>query len=503
MIVEVFLLHLNFRVKILKPSKLNFNLTVSSITYERFILILLVTFILSRLLFLWFPFWGFEYEDAYIYADTARFLNSNYDWSIDFYKTQSCIDGNAVFCNQSITFGGHQLTFPILISLVSKIIGYNPQNTHILNFIISCLIGIIIYRVKINDGVKVTSLILLLITPFIGFFQTSGVSEVLSSLFVLSSVIMLLNCKKTTLNITITILIICLAILTKRENFLLIIFFLGYDIFTSKFSRNLVLRTFLVFTLGFVLFWMLGISNVELNEGDDIGKGTFTLEFLFENGVNNLHSFISIEFWGISGVLFLVTIIFHLFKWRDSSINTKALLILILCYFILYSAHYRSAFQVLYDELEPFEALRYQTNIFPLIGIYVGYIFYELIRKTRPIIPVSILTMLLLTFSIYQRVKFSGFEMEERIRPMVNALELSNDGKTFITDLHIIANIYSKSDIQIKDCYTKNIEELLNESKFPIFIFTDSLINISHVEKIRHYPNGKKLFKIAIANENK
>lgn len=140
------------------------------------------------MLFINFPFWGMEYEDSFIYNDTARYLTFEYDYKSMPFKCQSCLDGSFLKCNSYGSFGGHFLTFPFLISMFNYIFSYNYNNIFILNFLIS--ISLLLYIIKWtqqnNSNFSLPIFIILLsLTPFITVFNTSGLSETLSSFFVL------------------------------------------------------------------------------------------------------------------------------------------------------------------------------------------------------------------------------------------------------------------------------------------------------------------------------
>src|SRR5438552_3040605 len=160
--------------------------------------ILLLANIVIRLLFISFPFWGLEYEDSFVYNDTARYLNHNYNFHSAFFKTQSCIDGSFEKCNEYASYGGHFISFPFVLSKLNLLIGYHSFNIFILNFIFSILLMLVVFiwhkRSKYKNQFSLSSfLLLMLLTLFVTIFQTSGLAETLSSLMVMLSIIFILK----------------------------------------------------------------------------------------------------------------------------------------------------------------------------------------------------------------------------------------------------------------------------------------------------------------------
>ena len=84
-------------------------------------ILLVILFIVTRLLFIKYPFWGLEYEDSFIYTDTGRYLGFAYDYYSMPFKCQSCLDGSYIDCYQYCSFGGHFLSIPFMIAGINLI----------------------------------------------------------------------------------------------------------------------------------------------------------------------------------------------------------------------------------------------------------------------------------------------------------------------------------------------------------------------------------------------
>lgn len=155
---------------------------------------LVIIFVATRVLFLQYPFWGLEYEDSFIYTDTARYLGYEYDYTSMPFKCQSCLDGSYSNCYQYGSFGGHFLTIPIFLNCINSILGFHPSNIFFLNFVFSILvISFVIfswYRFKMGNTFSLnTFLLILIVTPFLSLFNTSGLAETISSFFVIGFIL--------------------------------------------------------------------------------------------------------------------------------------------------------------------------------------------------------------------------------------------------------------------------------------------------------------------------
>src|SRR6218665_3949211 len=276
--------------------------------------VLLFANIAIRLLFVLFPFWGLEYEDAFVYNDAGRYLNSDYDFQSAFFKTQCCIDGSFEKCNEYASYGGHFLTFPFLISKLNLLIGYHPFNVFILNFIFSALLLLAVFiwhkRNKNKNLFLLSSFLLfLLLTPFAAVFQTSGLAETLSGLMIILTLIFIWQTDEDDFKISnyslwMTLFFMIGAVIVKRENILLLSLLFLIPVFRfakkkSVFRTGYLVLSFLAFFAVSLFSFCVDIFSIENNEGADIGTKTFSLVFLVQNLRQTFFAFTRFDYWGL------------------------------------------------------------------------------------------------------------------------------------------------------------------------------------------------------------
>lgn len=454
---------------------------------QNIIIISVIIFVLIRLLFLAFPFWGLEYEDAFIYNDTGRFLNYSYDFQSMPFKCQSCTDGSYLDCVEYGSYGGHFLTIPIILSLVNSIFGYHLTNIFFLNLTFSVLALILVFifykRYNMRDIFSLSSFIILLsITPFLTIFNTSGLAETISSFFVIGFIFSIYfssenHFKIPSAHFWLSILFLFLAIATKRENltllvFMLIIPFIRYIYNQKPLTKSFYLSIGLSTLLSLSFAYLVNLFGIENNESGDIGSKTFSIEYLIVNLKQLFFAIINIRYWGITGFLFFGVIILVAYKRHLQKFGLMTL-VLSLLYMIVYSTHYRSYYQVVYNLTHPFETLRYSTNYLPLILLFIATVpsqFSEnkpLSRfefKLGKVILVSILITLIIN-SFQTRVNFSKDEYLSRIQPVTELLKLSDYNDIIISDIPIIFRCYANENQRIVDLFSltnKRLSELIS-----------------------------------------
>ena len=133
--------------------KINLFLTNSRFGAIYFTLVLLS--LLLKLLFFIYPFFGLEYEDAFIFTDVGRALSIRNGLNSLPYQTETCAVGSLNECQFSMTYGGHFIPFPLLASFVDRFFGYNPFNIFWVNTVLSLLVLFISLRIidQLSPGV--------------------------------------------------------------------------------------------------------------------------------------------------------------------------------------------------------------------------------------------------------------------------------------------------------------------------------------------------------------
>ena len=187
--------------------------------------------LLLKLLIFIYPFFGLEYEDAFIFTDVGRALSIRNGLNSLSYQTETCAVGSLNECQFSMTYGGHFIPFPLLVSFVDRIFGYSPHNIFWINSILSLLALFVALKIVdlLSAGNKKAVLIggaILISTPFYCIFNTSGLSETFSSVFVLLAVYFYLRTKNDNtwrnFNFLFSIIFLSCTFLIKRENLVLL-----------------------------------------------------------------------------------------------------------------------------------------------------------------------------------------------------------------------------------------------------------------------------------------
>ena len=472
------------------------------------------------------PFFGLEYEDSYIYTDAGRSLNYQYDWSYQPLSVNSCVIGSISDCTSNSTYSGHLILFPLLISLGNHFLGYSPYNGLYCNFLLSFILILLVYKVVIlvhpfEIMRTYIPLLLLVSTPFINLFNTSGLAETISSIFVLSFIytffISLGNqFKLKSHSFWLSLFLLLIAIIIKRENILLIgLAPLSAAVSWIKNKKSRVNGNFLIYIFTTVVIlisihFIIDFTQIENQEGKDIGANTFSIANTLEILPLFLKSFFTIDYFGFTG-LFLLIAISALFLGKY---NEKLVIISILSlgYLLLYSSHYRSYYQVKYGHISIFETLRYSSNYFPLLCVLLSGITFKIKGIGRYLI--VILMMFYLPFCVYLNYTLRGYyykqEVRVRLEPVYQTLKVINKADLLITDIpilfHLFANdrqiildanfvtssvigSYSESNIYV----LKKINDSINERRYPTF---NKLLRSCHSSKIKEIAGGYELLKI-------
>lgn len=462
------------------------------------LVVLFLLYVFSRIVFLFFPFWGLEYEDAFIYNDTSRLLFENYNFSIVPYKTQSCLDGSILNCYETGSFGGHLLTYPFIIATYSLVFGYSEFNAPIVSFIFSIILLFMLMKASrkwseiFNISYSWTSPFILIapffLTPFIPLFHTSGVSETVSSVFVVGFFISIIQIvvndfKFDIKDIFISIVFFLLAILTKREN-LVLIFFVGLlpIVHYWIFKINILVKSYFIFLgllilIGSLFFLGIDALGVENNESSDIEMHTFSFKYFTSFIIQFFKAIANINYWGIIGLIFIFSIVYSLVgKIKMNVLQVYALLIFVL-YLSLYSSHYRSYFQVKYNDIDPFETLRYSVNFFPFVAIFLFALDIPKksgikVMRTKFGNYLLILLFPLFVFNLaltfFTRISMSDDEYYSRILPVELTLDNVRENDIIITDIPIVFHCYTKQNQHIVDSNVLTEERLTElERTFP------------------------------------
>lgn len=492
----------------------------------RYNYLLLFANIALRLLFIVFPFWGLEYEDSFVFNDSARFLENTNNFFNNSFITNCCIDGSYSHCERCGSFGGHFITFPLIVSQLSKIVGYHYWNIFSINLVFSIAILVIVFFWAKRKNEKHFSLtlflILMLVTPFISVFSTSGLSETFSSLIVTAIVILFYISSEKDFQIShvsfwLLLTLFSLAVLIKRENLVLFVLFAIIPLFRYKqkekkiFPAGYLVLLFVTLACYVFLLHYINIIGIETNENIDIGKNTFSLNYLLKNLCQFWLAIINFKFWGLSGFLLLFSICCTFIKKNTYGHFNLYCLAISLGFLTIYSSHYRSFYQVHYNYSNPFETLRYAVNYFPLLCLFMSTNRFNGILKYKKTLFAAML--LLISNAIYARINLSEIEYNSRIMPVKNTLAVAKVNDIIITDIPIVFHCFTLPDQNIISYYHYSNQKLKQRiSNYPysdVFILRSKNFQIDsirynsdidirkyHFKEINLQLNNYRLYKL-------
>lgn len=437
-----------------------------------------------KLLFIMYPFFGLEYEDAFIYVDVSRYLLHHYDWSIDPFQTKSCIDGSLSNCNSFGTFGGHYMILPMIVFVFNKVFGYSYNNIFIVNITASIVLLIFYFKILklffTNNFNLIFAGSLFVTTPLLNIFNTSALAETLSSTFIIIALYYFFKSSNEEfilkgISFWISILFICISFFLKRENFVLLFvpILCGILLKTDKnLTKVKILRlfTFFIIILSIALIYnkIAGVNQMEMRESKDIGTSTFSFDNFKLIFPEFLGSFLNISYFGISGILFLAFSIYTLFTRNRPRYEFRLILLFSWIYIFLYSYHYRSYYQVHFGKIDTFETLRYSSNYFPMACICfasnkIDYTVFTRFLGKRALISIfSVYIIFILIINYRTRTDLNKIEFNNRILPVTETLKLSTENDVILTDIPCVFHVFVNDERTIIDAYSSSAERINN-----------------------------------------
>jgi hypothetical protein len=522
----------------------------SILSNYKWILIIMIVAFVSK-----FPldsnyFFGLGYEDSYIYNSYARLLLYNKNFEIDPFLTQACCVGPLSNCQGFVTYSGHLIGFPSVIFLLFKLLGYSKYTICIFNFICSLfsilLIFLISKKIIPNKSFAFISSLLYAITPIMGVFHTSSLSETFSSTFLLLVFLLYLteiDLKNKLENSDNFILWVSLlssllfTVLIKREN-LIILLLPSITIILSSLEGKYQLKRYIYklipyFAMGlFIIFLYLSLIKVqEINrrENVDIGSFGFQFKFFFSLFPVFVRSFLSIEWFSIFTYLCLAGICLIILNFKRYPLFLYPVL-LFFGYLFIYSVHYTSYYFIKTGQVSEFETLRYITNFFPFYCLISGFslyklndfIFIKLPKKGHGLYGLFKIALvlcfgtLLIIHNRGLREEFFRIEQKNRISPVTTTLSVINSNSIVLTDEPLLFQIFGSEDLFVIDLYQigksiseEKIRNLINnfdvyylkksfhDNEIQVKRYQDSFKIIKKLKKSEiHLHNSGNIFKI-------
>lgn len=445
-------------------------------------LVLLALLLLAKGFALRFPYWGLEYEDAYIYTDTANFMRFEYPWGIDRWKTKSVISGSLEFPEYSGTYGGHPETFSLVLWGLSQVTGWRHDLALIVNSALSLSALVIAAAIlwRRRSSLAVVLLTAVASAPMLLVTHSSGFSEVISSIcvgaFLFTSFRSFFRGEFTWTNAGVIVCAFAMAVAFKRENLALIAAY-----FIAAFLRPECLKNsrfwcsaFLSGSFFFAYAHGFKLLDVERNEGAAIGQATFTLTNFLQNSPHVLEALVRPDYFG--AIVIWACLSGFCVRGTSAIRGYVFFLAIAVIYMIMYSAHYRSYRQTGWGEVSAFEMIRYCTNFAPC------WLAMILVNPKNRLIAQSISgKVLLLTLAvtgicaaIYQQQRLSGIEERERFAPIKLALKFVSPNEPILCQNPMVARLLSTTSQTFVDFSVAGESELLrSSSQFLVVVDTE------------------------------
>jgi hypothetical protein len=427
-------------------------------------------------------FLGLEYEDAYIFTAASRYLLYAESPAVEPLRARTCVVGSLIDCQWDGNAGsGHFLVVPALGYLSHRVFGYSPYAISVINLLASLLSVPVLYlfctRISRSFVASAGASAFYAVCPAISLFHTSGLAETVSSLVVLLHAYAVAGVlvdgvsgskeRKAMWWILLTASFV-LGIATKRENLVTLLLPVVAIVISWGRGLGLVRRgaVWLLLAIPITLWMVIGfrIIGIETGESGDIHAPTFSFRYilalmpLFWSALLTTKWFVGFPAFFAIGMTAL---------WRRQ-LRASGVLIpaaLSLAYFVVYTSHYRSYYFVVHGFLDPFEALRYLTNMFPWVAAMAGIGALEVTRwftvngsplaRSNRMVALG-LAALWIGVALWSarglRREWQAVEMENRIQPVVSALaEIGADQRYVLTDLPVVAQVFGDEHVRLID----------------------------------------------------
>jgi len=316
-------------------------------------------------------FFGFEYEDCFVYIATA--IDHNILLSTYQFRTYPIIDTNQGELREFFT--GHFVTYAYYLRGIWRI--FQVKEIHEIHVYANCLL--LLFNIFLLHKQKFDLFIISLYAfSFLTIYTSfSALSENLSFTLILSLLFLLKN-NYSYLLIN-AVFIAC--ILTKRENLIL---FVPYVFYVYKNFKSLTLNFYISASIGFIVLLYINPFSTEFIESNSIGMSTFGLTHINRQFLEFLKSMIN-PFNGL-----IIFLIIYLKSSKKSHFDIVLITTGILL-FLLYTSHYRSPLIISNEiDMDPLFTWRYLYNILPLFIVPLSEI-----KISKKLVPFSLILLML------------------------------------------------------------------------------------------------------------
>ena len=397
-------------------------------------------------------FCGLEYEDAYAFSFLAR------EFANDIYTQSFLSEGIGIGSIESPvlmqTYGGHFITYSVLLSLPVRIFGFSftilSITTSLLQFL-SLLILSVFPRLE-GRSEWIVAPVLYCISPIINVFGNSFLCEPFSGLVVLSFIYLFYKQIESKNVSFATMMAFFVAILTKRENLVLLalpVIHYTYLIIKDKMIYHKK-EFFSIAAYGLIvivyLFFIQNVFNIESTEAQDIESATFSFSYFTRLAPAFVGSLINPLYFGITTIILVVLIIKSIIT-KTIHADCVSVISIWLLYFLLYTFHYRGYFFVQGGPVSAFDTFRYLNNFYCLTPV----IICMLLRKKGMAKYMYALFGILLLLSVYQttslRYSFNNDEWTNRFEAPQKTLDIIKNEKKEHTPVVISPDILTLQNI--------------------------------------------------------
>ncbi len=433
------------------------------------------------------PYYGTEYEDAFVFQADSKSLAEHIS-EADPFRIQIAEYNFEKKENQLRSYTGHFTSFSALVWVGNKAFGYSRFRTIELNLLFSGLLFLMLYLtvyLASNDRYgALISILILATSPVINLFQTSGLAETYSSLMIAIFMYFAIRFWKSEklchLDTIFLIASLLLVLLIKRENMVLlsVLPFIGYRLVKHRgywwiSVLGVALSLYFVFVKPF---------STEFLEASSIQASTFSFSYLLVQLPTYVAAFFKPQLYGVAFWILSLLVIFLIRNRSLPKPESLAVLGVFLGYLAIYSLHYRSRYFVLSMEMTDFETFRYANNFFFLIPLFIGMNLKPIVEVWCKKFELKYLTSILVIiffvsvyFSQAIRTDFQVEEFQTRILPLLAANKLIRElsdselRPVLVTDLPIVGKMLEANEFSVF------VQEFQTEHDYAQYIDKDLL----------------------------
>lgn len=451
------------------------------------------------------PFYGLEYEDAYVWQAVTKDISYHDSKASPFRIQLADLDLESGY-ESTHSFNGHFTSFSSWVLLFNRLFGYSAENVILVNTVFSVLIYLllftIVFTVSNNLLLSMFATLLAVATPAINVFHSAGMSETYSSLIILSSIFLYIKythlSSKNRYSASILILLfisIITGILIKRENLLLLLLVAPASprIYKNRHAAWLIsLAVFMAF-----IFIYVRPFHTEYLESEFIGASTFSFDYLLIQLPVYLKTIYSIKYFGLTTWIVTLLTIFQLIRRKGAlSTTASALCILFIGYLLLYSLHYRGQYFIESRSITSFETFRYLNNFYIILLPLMGLLIMDeiQIRSHSKLLTAGVFLFGLTVWGNFSSIKFRNklhtIEQQNRLENVNFCIQSLYDfsNSILVSDVAIAIKMYDYGGLIVSEYKSNTNYADLNFSGLYFLLSSNLIERHSHNCQLDKYP---------------